>query len=227
LDPPLRSRFQAHIVTLPEYEDFFKHLTTAYKRVSPDTIKNLCDFSYSFYTKEMEALNLPDFPVENVDKIVRIMNNCSSDFEQLNPSKLINRLYPHKFILKEEESNKNIYFNLMNKFGLPKLNDPTINQLDYQLVSIFAKGPNLKSLQFKSVDTNSLFTIDVISGNNKNSYCNFIMNAYHSSLLVDMALSHSSAYDFCLIGPQGIAYLKFFFNNFYIFYEIKVLEKLS
>ena len=200
----MRSRFQAHLVTLPDYEDFFKHLTTAYKRVSPDTIKSVCDFSYSFYAKEMEALSLPDFPVENVDKIVRIMNNCSSDYEQLNPSKLINKLYPHTFILKEEDSNRNIYFDLMTKFGLPRLNDDSIiNQLDYQLVSVLAKEPNLKTLQFKSVETNSVFTIDLISGNYENSSSNFIMNAYHSSLIVDMALSHSSAHDFCLIGPQG------------------------
>ena len=131
------------------------------------------------------------------------MNNCSSESDQLNASKLINKLYPHTFILKEEDSNKKLYFDLMTKFGLPKLNDEQTNQLDYQLVSVKDKDKNLKTLTFNTINSNHTLNVDLTSGNHKNSSSNFIMNAYHSSLIVDMALSHSGVHDFCLIGPQG------------------------
>lgn len=126
LDPPLRSRFQAHLVSYPTYEDFNKYLSSAYKRVHEDLIKNLTDFGYSFYTSEMANLNLPDFPLENLDKIVKIMNNVRLEKDQsgnfneayLNPSKLLNKLYPHKLLLKDEETNNKFYFKLMRKFNL-------------------------------------------------------------------------------------------------------------
>ena len=224
LDPPLRSRFQAHLVNLPSYADFFKCLTSSNKRVSEEIIKNLCDFAYSFYADEMGSLNLVDFPVENLDKVVRIMNACklktnknAEDLDgyndsYLNTSKLLFKLYPHNLLLKDEETNRKMYFDLMQKFNLKSFNlNQTTNEVDYKLVSLKDNNNNhnQKTLSFKAAHSHNkpTFSIGLVKGvsqikqNDKDD--GFIMNDYHSSQLVDMMLNHSSGHDFCLIGGQG------------------------
>ena len=93
---------------------------------------------------------------------------------------------------------------MLSKFGLPIENSSQLNnknEIDYEFLSVEAKDSNNKTLKFKS--SSQIFSIDLISGQKKNFYENFIMNEYHSGQLVDMMLSHSSQSDFCLIGPQG------------------------
>ncbi len=220
LDPPLRSRFQAHLVSYPPYEDYSKYLNSSSKNVDPNLVKNLCDFGYSFYTNEMISLNLPDFPIENIDKIVKIIDKCSIDNKNyLKLNKLINKIYPQEFILKDEANNKKFYFELMKKFDLinkdqynkaistsKDSNNTVKNQIDYELVSVEPNDSNTKNLKFKS--NNKLISINLNTGNNnsnkkEDSKSPFIMNDYHSSQLVDMMLNHSTGHDFCLIGTQG------------------------
>ena len=207
LDPPLRSRFQAHLVNLPSYDDFFKYLTSSNKRINQELIKNLCDFGYSFYANEMASLNLVDFPVENLDKIVHIMNSCqlnenpnlNYNEKYLSTSKLLTKLYPHNLLLKDEETNKKMYFDLMQKFNLKtsKLNQVS-NEIDYKLIEV-KDNDQTKKLLFRSSFYNNKTTlsIDLIKGTNpkvqneKND--EFIMNDYHSSQLV-----HSFLFIFCL-----------------------------
>jgi von Willebrand factor A domain-containing protein 8 len=217
LDPPLRSRFQAHLVNLPAYDDFKKYLTSVNVRVDQELIKNLCDFGYSFYANEMASLNLADFPVENLDKIIRIMNSCYSNEKKnsnynenyLNTNKLIAKLYPHNLLLKDEETNKKMYFDLMQKFNL-KSSRPNhgSNEIDFKLIGV-KNNSEYKQLLFQSSSNNNkaILSIDLVGGasskhqNEKDDA--FIMNDYHSSQLVDMMLNHSSGHDFCLIGGQG------------------------
>jgi hypothetical protein len=224
LDPPLRSRFQSHLISLPDYQDFVKYLTLTNKRVDQDLIKNLCNFGYSFYANENSSLSLPDFPVENMDKLLRIMNKTymaddhtaiSSVYSQnhLDINILLNKLYPFSLILKDEETNQKFCRDLMEKFNLPPPKLAIQNQLDYEFFKIETNKENneMKTLQFKSLassDTsNNLLKIDLIRGTVRNNLetddNSFIMNKYHSSQLVDLMLSHSAEHDFCLIGPQG------------------------
>lgn len=205
-------RFQAHLVSLPSYEDYFKFLMQTNPKVDKDLIKSLCDFAYSFYTKEMEALNLLDFPVENIDKLIRIINKCTvvnssneKSFNYFDLTKLINKLYPYKFIIKEEDSK--LYFDLLKKFNLSVPNNEQVNALDYKLISVEAKSnESNKTVKFNIGDNEKKqFQMDVISGNRQNEYPHFIMNDYHSSQLVDMILSHSSGHDFCLVRIQLVS----------------------
>jgi hypothetical protein len=207
LDPPLRSRFQAHLVSLPAYDDYVKYLTTAYKNVDPEIIKNLCNFGFSFYTNEMASLNLPDFPVENIDKLVRILDKCQNN--QLSLANLINKIYPHTFILKDEPTNRKFYFELLHKFNLSSGDSSSTgssNKIEFKMVSFEQQSDSqIKTLKFKSSDK-KIMSIDMVcasknQGNNEESA--FVMNDYHASQLVDMMLNHSSGHDFCLIGAQG------------------------
>jgi von Willebrand factor A domain-containing protein 8 len=223
LDPPLRSRFQAHLVTMPSYDDYTKMLIQNNSNVDPKTIKNITDFAYSFYASNessLSTLNLPDFPVENVEKVVRIMNNTSNNSLSLNAVKLVNKIYPYQVILKEDENNLKFYFELMKKFNLSlenkseeemlmnKKSGQFLNKIDYELVSVKDHHQQQKKLvEFKIKNKNDIITIPVTSGVT-NAKCHdksdsFIMNDYHSSELVNMILSHSSESDFCLIGSPG------------------------
>lgn len=194
-------------MSFPAYEDFIKYLTSANLRVNPDLIKNLCDFGYSFYASEMASLNFPDFPLENLDKVVKIMNNCHQKYDPtthynsttLNTGKLINKLYPYNLLFKDDETNKKFYFELMNKFNLPI---QSTDSIDYKLVSVEPIGDK-KLISFTS-NNNQVNSIEVIKGVNPSvNIDQFVMNDYHSSQLVDMMLNHSSGHDFALVGPTG------------------------
>lgn len=220
LDPPLRSRFQSHLVSLPDYQDFTKYLTSANERINEALINNLSNFGYSFYTNESNSLSLPDFPVENVDYLTRIMNKVyrldsnqnriaeSYNENFLDTSKLINKLYPFSLILKNEETNQKFFNELMSRFNLPVPKISSNNEANYELVEIksSSRSEHLKELCFKSLNNpGQLMSIDLIKGNTgvTRTDPNFVMNRYHSSQLVDIMLSHASEHDFCLIGPQG------------------------
>lgn len=121
----------------------------------------MCNLAYSFYSDEIQALSLPDFPVENLDKLARIMNRCrhvSADSSQpydrslLNTGNLLNKLYPFEILLREEETNRKFYFDLLNKFTLP---DPSPRgSADYELVSVDESSNSVeqKQVRFKSAN---------------------------------------------------------------------------
>lgn len=239
LDPPLRSRFQAHLVNMPSYDDFTKYLIHENQNVNPDIINNFCGFGYSFYASNeinsaissLSTLNLPDFPIENLDKIIKITNNChvsdnnnSIKTSDLNAVNLLNRLYPYSVILKDEPDNLKFYFQLMEKFNLDcskikksqleKKSGQYLNEIYYELISVEKKkdDQNKKLIKFKSKDLandrDKFISFEVVKGNKNRiseneSNDSFIMNDYHSSQLVDMMLTHSSGSDFCLIGAPG------------------------
>lgn len=221
MDPPLRSRFQSHLISLPDYQDFNKYLASSNPRVDEQLLKNLSDFGYSFYTNESNTMSLPDFPVENLDKLAKIMNSVyrldnntmrtwhpySDTF--LDTSKLINKLYPFSLLLKDEETNHRFCEELLTKFNLPT---PKIslagNEIDYQFVSVgeSKESSDLKHLKFKSFhQSEKLLAVDLVKGTSgvAKKDPDFIMNDYHSGQLVDLMLSHASGHDFCIIGPQG------------------------
>jgi MoxR-like ATPase len=227
LDPPLRSRFQAHLVPMPDYTDFLNYVKSTNQRVDEQLLKNLCDFGYSFYQPEIAALNLLDFPVENIDKLARIMNKCvpvagnsSAPYNPsfLNTGKLINKLYPYRLILKDEEANKKFYSDLLTKFDLPKpdfvAKSEKENEIDYKLVSVenSLTSEAEKTVKFYSGKGKEL-SMNLTRGNKREASSmneakklqkdEFIINDYHSSQLVDMMLSHGGGHDFCLVGGQG------------------------
>jgi hypothetical protein len=226
LDPPLRSRFQAHLVRMPDYADFLSYLEVLAndRVVDKAVLKNMCDFAYSFYEPEIASLNLIDFPIENLDKLARIMSKTkpANDFNEscdssglLNTSKLLNKLYPYDLVLKEDESNLKFLNDMLKKFSLPELKEvekqtQKQNQIDYKLLSVIDNNQSneSKTVRFKSLYSNQDLEINVLKGSsNKKSLIEssnkFIMNEYNSSVLVDMFLNHASEHDFCLIGAQG------------------------
>ena len=211
LDPPLRSRFQARLINYPTYEDYLNYLIS----ISPankDFIENITGFAYSFYEEEINKINLPDFPIENIEKLVTIVNKCqimkeesSSSIHYLNTSFLINKLYPHKILLKNGETNLKLYFGLLEKFNLISSKSDNIQ---YKLLSIEDRENDEVKVNFESKSESLTKTLHVILSKVRKNYVinqnsGFIINDYHSHQLVDLMLSHSAGYDFCLIGSRG------------------------
>ena len=222
LDPPLRSRFQAHLVPMPYYNDFLNYLKVNNGRVEESLLKSLCDFGYSFYEPDIAALSLLDFPVENLDKIARIMQKClphrappSQAYSQsfLNTSKLLQKLYPHELILKDEQTNKKFFSDLLSKFDLPlpcSLKEKSVkaNKIDYKLLTVESIDKNADEKRLRFMSNGKELSISLTRGQKgaieETATTNeFIMNDYHSSQLVDMMLNHASGHDFCLVGAQG------------------------
>lgn len=211
LDPPLRSRFQARLINYPAYEDYLKYLTSISLN-NKNFIENLTNFAYSFYEDEINKLNLPDFPIENIDKLVAIANNChltnedslTTSIDYLNTSCLINKLYPHKILLKNEETNLKLYFGLLAKFNLVSSKSDTTQ---YRLLSIQDHDAGRIRVNFESFSENFNKKMHILLpkvGHNLNiKNAGFIENNYHSHQLVELMLSHSANYDFCLIGNRG------------------------
>lgn len=196
LDPPLRSRFQAHLVSYPNYEDFYIYLKSKYGNVDSDLIKKIFDFSYSLYSTEMNSIGLVDFPIENLDKIFKIVNNFNK--LPIKEISLVEKIYPYQLLYQNDDSKQKVIANMLSKFGLETSKECSIEK---ELVSVNDK-PESMTISFKS--KSELFSLDVNKGNTvvkENE--GFVMNNYHSGLLVDMFLNHSSGHDFVLIGPTG------------------------
>ncbi|RNA15401.1 von Willebrand factor A domain-containing 8 [Brachionus plicatilis] len=201
LDPPLRSRFQAHLVPYPNYEDFLSYVRSKYENVDPGLIKKFFDFSYSLYAPEMTNIGLVDFPVENLDKIIKIVNNIKNQISPIKEISLVEKIYPFQLLYQNDDSKEKVVWNMLGKFGIEAKSDQCSQSTENELVSVVDKLDS-KVVTFKS--GSDLFTVEVGKGNScVNENKSFIMNRYHSSLLVDMFLNHSSGHDFVLIGPTG------------------------
>lgn len=77
LDPPLRSRFQGrNIERLPfnELSDLLKANTSVPER----SIHKILSFAYMFVSKEAENLGLPDFPIDGIPALVKLLVISSS-----------------------------------------------------------------------------------------------------------------------------------------------------
>jgi von Willebrand factor A domain-containing protein 8 len=187
---------------MPAYDDLYAYLTSSFGRVDKSLVKSMCDFAYSFYSNEIGSLNLPDFPVENLDKLVRIMNKChlpstqqqhknlegvaAYDARFFRLSQLIDKIYPYKLILKDEAANKKLYFELMQKFNItpPAIQSTTSNQIDYKLLDVESRSiaeneqqsTNQKRLKFisYSYSNDEPLMIELIGGEQRDGVNNFV-----------------------------------------------------
>ncbi|CAF0766137.1 unnamed protein product [Brachionus calyciflorus] len=198
LDPPLRSRFQAHLVSHPNYQDFLQYLKIEFKNTNSEIIEKLCNFSYSFYTSEVSQMGLIDFPIENLERVFKIIDSVKGTSKSpINEIKLIEKIYPYGLLYKNDEAKEKLASSMIEKFNL--LNK---NNSEFELLSVEDLA-NVKKVNFKNGSDE--YYVEVLKGECKNEANNnesFIMNKYHSNALVDMFLNHTSG-DFVLIGPSG------------------------
>jgi hypothetical protein len=188
------------------YDDHLKQLKSlGSDQVGPQTIENMLQFAYSFYQNEVKTLNLPDFPIENIGKLVQTLKSVQREaigsvaaFD-LNP--LIKKIYPYDLLFKNDDSDLKLISSLAQKFkinlddDLRPTNEVVFNMqridFDRNLVFSTVKDPKTE-LKIKLPDA-------------ANPVGREPLIEYHSSLLVDMCMWSCGSPDMalCLVGERG------------------------
>uniref|UniRef100_A0A1Y1MII6 von Willebrand factor A domain-containing protein 8 n=1 Tax=Photinus pyralis TaxID=7054 RepID=A0A1Y1MII6_PHOPY len=113
MDPPLRSRFQARDISSSSYQELFELLQLLGPNLSKESLDQILSVAIGLTSKESTALGLPDFPIDNLHLIVRIMNN----HPDLSVYNAVYRLYPYNTISKEAAS---AVETLLSKFSIDR-----------------------------------------------------------------------------------------------------------
>ncbi|XP_067669611.1 von Willebrand factor A domain-containing protein 8-like [Haliotis asinina] len=191
LDPPLRSRFQARDVHSLPFKEVLETLQENTRNVAPERISQLLSFASTMLTAESTSLGLPDFPLDNLVHLVRIMDTVPS----VSSLELIQRLYPYNIMLGKE--GKTAVEDTLSKFELigssPVYSVGRVDKQGNEALVTLSQGRDAHPVQVAAGTLPS-------SAGDKDSP--FIRTGYHDALLSEMLQSHVTT-DFCLVGPRG------------------------
>ncbi|KAJ8030585.1 von Willebrand factor A domain-containing protein 8 [Holothuria leucospilota] len=196
LDPPLRSRFQARDIQGLPYKDQMDLLSAIGPNVPSEKISQLLSFATAIRTKELAELQLPDFPIENLEKVVQILNAApSSDL-----NKLVKQLYPYELFMSKE--GRTSIIDMLQKFELHEVQPVEEAQ---RMLEVRSESQQV-SATAEVQSGNHIHLVKVPQGSRTSPPDNFsghfIPTSSHEAMLTDMLLSHSVG-DFCLVGPKG------------------------
>ncbi|KAK3095149.1 hypothetical protein FSP39_010820 [Pinctada imbricata] len=196
LDPPLRSRFQSRDVNTIPFKEQVEMLQEVFQKIPTQKISQIVSLGTAINTKESSAVGLPDFPLSNVPKVVKILNSSPD----MPASKVISRLYPHEVMLSKE--GRTAVGNLLEKFDLTEKESSSIFGSKDEVISGIEKKDDNSSV----VKTNKKQKFVVPSGLLNSADIRepevFVPTKYHQGFLAEMMQSHL-AHDFCIVGPRG------------------------
>ncbi|KAI0224510.1 von Willebrand factor A domain-containing protein 8 [Lamellibrachia satsuma] len=194
LDPPLRSRFQAMNVDPLPFKDHLEVLNAIAHGVSPDRLSQILSFALTLKSDEAKTLGLPDFPLDNLHAIIKILTAVPS----VSTQRLLQRLYPYDVMLGKE--GQTAVMDALKSFDL--LEDDT-NYVGCLVTEVRLTRDNQATVQVRHgrhthelhLAAGTLHPAGLTNGHYVNTH-------YHDQLLTDMMESHM-AKDFCVIGPPG------------------------
>jgi len=191
LDPPLRSRFQARDINPTPFKELLAELQDISPNVPTERLAHIVSFATAMLQKESSSLGLPDFPIDNLKHIVKILNSnprCS-DIE------LVQRLYPYTVMLGKE--GREAVEDMLKKFEIPLKSSTEGTAVGNVVKSGTTATVSLKQGR-KNVD------IQVAAGSLPvtSSSQGFVNTPHHDAVLAKMLQSHMTK-DFCLMGPRG------------------------
>ncbi|KAK7090090.1 von Willebrand factor A domain-containing protein 8-like [Littorina saxatilis] len=192
LDPPLRSRFQARDVHPLPFKELYSMLQEQSKNLPADRVSQLLSFATTLLQSESSELGLPDFPMDNLVHVVKILDALPG----VSSHAVLQRLYPYSLMLGKE--GKTAVTDTLSKFELVDqgLADGGVESVIKQgqeaavKVSVGRKNYDLK-LAAGQLDS-------VPSGRDGT----FVPTNYHDTFLSELMQSHL-AKDFCVVGPRG------------------------
>nr|XP_018907546.1 PREDICTED: von Willebrand factor A domain-containing protein 8 [Bemisia tabaci] len=190
LDPPLRSRFQARNIAPPLYEDLLDELQEKYPELDA-RLPQLLSVAFALSSVESRSLGLPDFPLENIEKVAAQLVK----YPDLSVSDAVKKLYPYSIFVPRTE--QNTVENLIKDL-LPSESKQTYKVLDFTI------SDNLLESMKVSISPSEV-TLNVPSGSNASRPTesqNFIFTPYLDHTFASILLSHSTS-DFCIVGPKG------------------------
>ncbi|XP_055389541.1 von Willebrand factor A domain-containing protein 8 [Condylostylus longicornis] len=190
LDPPLRSRFQSRNITHLSFEEILKDLKEIAPNANEYDLKKILSFGLAIHASEPTA-NVPDFPIDNLHLIAKIMNNNSD----ISVHEAICSLYPYRFALSKENLGR--VKTLFEQFEIDSKTNKPISTL-----KVGEKIAEDNSITI-NIDGNE---IKILGG--KNELSNEIKKGFvdldHQRNILGSMYRMYSAGDFCLIGPKGV-----------------------
>ncbi|XP_071482388.1 von Willebrand factor A domain-containing protein 8-like [Diadema antillarum] len=199
LDPPLRSRFQARDVNPVTFRDHLQLLTESGQSVPSERLSQLLSFATTLRTEEVASLGLPDFPLDNLENLVRILNAVPS----ASLHRLLHQLYPYEVFLGKEGQDS--VLDALQKFELKpgKFEKPPKQRIAG--VHSTNRGQEYHAMAIVEVE-GQISQLQVPRGqrgdHERDATHKYISTETHEGLLTDMLMSHSVG-DFCLVGPKG------------------------
>uniref|UniRef100_A0A4W3H4Q1 von Willebrand factor A domain-containing protein 8 n=1 Tax=Callorhinchus milii TaxID=7868 RepID=A0A4W3H4Q1_CALMI len=98
LDPPLRSRFQARDIYYLPFKDQLTLLYAIGPNVPAERVSQMLSFATTLCSQESTTLGLPEFPVDNLQAAIKILDV----FPMMSTQQLLQRLYPFDVMLGNE-----------------------------------------------------------------------------------------------------------------------------
>ncbi|XP_069745676.1 von Willebrand factor A domain-containing protein 8 isoform X2 [Narcine bancroftii] len=193
LDPPLRSRFQARDIYCLPFRD---HLTVLYEigpNVPTERISQMLSFATTLCTQESTTLGLPEFPMDNLTAVIKILDA----FPMMSAQQLLRRLYPYDLMLgKEGRTGVEDVLKTFDLFGSANSCLPKRVVGVKETSGETSQAEAIVQIGDKEIPTGT----KLLKFHTQSS--NFIRTSNHDTLLAEMMQSHMVK-DMCLIGGKG------------------------
>ncbi|XP_050390689.1 von Willebrand factor A domain-containing protein 8 [Patella vulgata] len=139
LDPPLRSRFQARDVHPLPFKELLENLQENIQNLPSERVSQILSFASTMLTTESTSMGLPDFPLDNLKHIIKVMDNVNG----ISSYEVLHRLYPYSSMLGVD--GKTAVEDTLNKFelvdpGLPVYNLTNVERSGEMAVVDFKQG---------------------------------------------------------------------------------------
>ncbi|KAG8452289.1 hypothetical protein GDO86_004191 [Hymenochirus boettgeri] len=198
LDPPLRSRFQARDIFYLPFKDQLQTLYRAGPNMAAERISQLLSFATTLCSQESTTLGLPDFPVDNLEAVITILDV----FPLMSSQCLIQRIYPYNILLSKE--GKTAVEDALKRF---ELMDFRRSPIDMKIGKVDLVHNATRPLANVDIQTNKkTYSIKVPAGNKPLNVplesSHFIKTHSYELLLAELMQSHMVK-DLCLIGGKG------------------------
>ncbi|KAF6208189.1 hypothetical protein GE061_016641 [Apolygus lucorum] len=188
LDPPLRSRFQARDIPPPTYQDLSSALQSAFPTAPRDKVQNLLSCAYALISPEASTLGLPDFPLENIPRVIKLMEL----YPWLNVQDALGRLYPKDYMLNSEGVKS--LDSILDTFRItPKTIGTKLSSIQCSASSATVK------MGSKGLEASVQVPCGVLPSTDLD---NFVKTPYQEDFLAELIQSHSVG-DICVVGPRG------------------------
>ncbi|XP_076068942.1 von Willebrand factor A domain-containing protein c12.2 isoform X2 [Oratosquilla oratoria] len=197
LDPPLRSRFQAREISHLPFKEHLEQLMYTHKGVPSDVVSKILSLAHTLLSQESKALGLPDFPIDNLEAVMRLLEN----FPSLRPERALQRLYPFKSFLPAEgqRSVADVFSTFDIAIPQSSVVVPGTNEVRGVRPAVDATGEAEVILTVEKEET----LTKVVAGNSWGvSPPPYVLTPYHQELLSELLQSHTVG-DPCVIGPRG------------------------
>lgn len=191
LDPPFRSRFQARNLRNISYQEQARSLMRRAARIEEKRLSDILSFAHSLLASKESVVTLPDFPVDNLEMVIELMEK----FPSLPFPSILSRIYPEDILTKEGRS---AVMEALNMFGLGENGKVASKITRIEVPESFRRNVTI-SVGGMAYSTE---VAGGAMGSNSDTSSTFVHTAYHERLLGEIMQSHST-HDICLIGSKG------------------------